>query len=269
MPELPEVESIRIQLEPLIVGNTIKNGIFFPSPKFEQAVFAKNCLISSADRLGKYLIIRLLRNTKELDLIIHLGMTGSLSVTKKFTSDPHVRAEWTLDNGQVLRFRDVRRFGRIAVVTKGDYKTLPTLNHIGPEPFDSELTAKVFYNSLSASRSPIKTKLLSQKIIAGLGNIYVDESLWRAKINPAVRRIGIERAEILLMHIRNVLREAIDNGGTTFRDYRTPDGLTGRNQFRLDCYGRYGSPCKFCSSILSKRIIGQRSTTWCPSCQRL
>ena len=106
-----------------------------------------------------------------------------------------------------------------------------------------------------------------QRVVAGLGNIYVDESLWRARVNPAVRRIGERRSEILLLSIREVLNEAIINGGTTFRDYRTPDGLTGKNQHNLDCYGKTGQPCKNCSSTLKGRLIGQRSTTWCPQCQ--
>ena len=204
---------------------------------------------------------------KRKELIIHLGMTGSISVTEKKSNDPYVRAEWELDNGLFFTFRDIRRFGRIAFVDPGNYKSLPTLNSIGPEPFDPDLTSNSFYKSLSSSKSQLKTKLLSQRVVAGLGNIYVDESLWRARVNPAVRRIGERRSEILLLSIREVLNEAIINGGTTFRDYRTPDGLTGKNQHNLDCYGKTGQPCKNCSTTLKGRLIGQRSTTWCPQCQ--
>ena len=271
MPELPEVESIRSQLEPLITGKTILNGYSFPSKKFLQAKLSSGFLVRDVNRRGKYLIINLEKesgrkiNLKEL--IVHLGMTGSLSVVEEKSDDPYIRAEWELNDGQILLFRDIRRFGRIAVVDPGDYKSLPTLDNIGPEPFDPKLSADSFYASLSSSRSCIKTKLLSQRIVAGLGNIYVDESLWRSRINPVARRIGKERSETLLISIREVLSQAIDNGGTTFRDYRTPDGLTGKNQHNLDCYGRAGKACRNCSHVLKNRIIGQRSTTWCPQCQ--
>lgn len=271
MPELPEVESIRRQLEPLILGKTLIDSYSFSSKKFEQAKLASGFHIEAVNRRGKYLIITLENELaieeKCKELIIHLGMTGSISVTEKKSNDPYVRAEWELDNGLFFTFRDIRRFGRIAFVDPGNYKSLPTLNSIGPEPFDPDLTSNSFYKSLSSSKSQLKTKLLSQRVVAGLGNIYVDESLWRARVNPAVRRIGERRSEILLLSIREVLNEAIINGGTTFRDYRTPDGLTGKNQHNLDCYGKTGQPCKNCSSTLKGRLIGQRSTTWCPQCQ--
>ena len=227
--------------------------------------------MQTVKRRGKYLLVGLEKKLdgkiKLKELIIHLGMTGSVSIVNEKSDDPYVRAQWQLNDGQILLFRDIRRFGRIAVVNPNDYKSLPTLNHIGPEPFDPKLTVTSFHRSLSSSRSYIKTKLLSQRIIAGLGNIYVDESLWRSHINPLARRIGKERSGALLVSIREVLAEAIENGGTTFRDYRTPDGLTGKNQHNLDCYGRAGRACNNCSSILKNRIVGQRSTTWCPQCQ--
>ena len=271
MPELPEVESIRCQLEPLIAGKTILTGDSFRSKKFLQAKLASGFYVKKVERRGKYLILNLEKELNQKikfkELIIHLGMTGSVSVVEEKPDDLYIRAQWQLNDGKILLFRDIRRFGRVAVVDPGDYKSLPTLNGIGPEPFDPKLTAVSFYEALSSSRSQIKTKLLSQRIIAGLGNIYVDESLWRSKINPVARRIGKERSQKLLISIREVLHEAIENGGTTFRDYRTPDGLTGKNQHNLDCYGRAGEACKSCSSILKNRVIGQRSTTWCPQCQ--
>ena len=148
MPELPEVESIRSQLEPLITGKTILNGYSFPSKKFLQAKLASGFLVRDVNRRGKYLIINLEKesgrkiNLKEL--IVHLGMTGSLSVVEEKSDDPYIRAEWELNDGQILLFRDIRRFGRIAVVDPGDYKSLPTLDNIGPEPFDPKLSAEFF-----------------------------------------------------------------------------------------------------------------------------
>ncbi len=194
-------------------------------------------------------------------------MTGGLSVPPRLPDDSHVRAWWSLDTGGFLVFRDVRRLGRVAVVEAGDHAGLPTLHHLGPEPFDPALDGRRFHALLAASRRRVKTSLLSQRPIAGVGNIYADESLWRARINPSARRVGPGRAADLLAAIRDVLTEALDNGGTTLRDYRTPDGAAGRNRPRLTCYGRSGQPCTACGTMLVSKQLDQRTTTWCPSCQ--
>ena len=194
-------------------------------------------------------------------------MTGALHVDDAPPRDPYERASWDLVDGRILWFRDVRRFGRIAVVPAGEYRSLPTLDHLGPEPFDPSLDGRRFHRALAASRRRIKTQLLSQRPIAGVGNIYADEALWRAGIHPGARRVGTARAEALLGHVRDVLAEALDHGGTTLRDYRTPDRSSGRNQHRLDCYGRSGRPCRRCATPLTARELDQRTTTWCPRCQ--
>ena len=278
MPELPEVETVRRQLEPLITGSRIVDAGAHPSARFCDAVEARGHRISRVDRRGKYLLMGLApcdeagdgtagTHSAERELVMHLGMTGGVHVGRTLPDDPYTRAWWSLDDDRFLVFRDVRRFGRIAVVARGEHSSLPTLHRLGPEPFDPTLDAATFHAALAVSRRRIKTNLLSQRPIAGLGNIYADESLWRAGISPSARRIGPERAGRLLQAIRDVLTESLANDGTTLRDYRTPAGSTGRNQDHLDCYGRGGEPCHLCGAVLVSRSIDQRTATWCPVCQ--
>ena len=201
------------------------------------------------------------------ELVVHLGMTGQLRMRPTEVIDPHVRAWWALDDGRVLELRDVRRFGRVGVVTAGEYASLPTLAAQGPEPWDVALDGGGLWRNLRASNARIKTQLLSQRPIAGVGNIYADEALWRAGIHPGRRSITRVEADRLLRALRQVLEQGIANGGTTLRDYRTVDGGTGRNQLELGCYGRAGEPCRRCGSELRRSVIDARGTTHCPVCQ--
>lgn len=179
----------------------------------------------------------------------------------------HDRAWWTLDNGSVLIFRDIRRFGRIRVVDYGNYTEIPTLANLGPEPFDTAFTPEQLYKALKSSKRRIKTQLLSQRPVAGLGNIYADEALWLAQIRPNVRTITKAAAQRLHKSCIEVLREGIKNGGTTLRDYRQPDGSSGDNQHHLYCYGRAGQNCLRCQTTLKSAKFDGRTTTWCPTCQ--
>jgi len=263
VPELPEVETVRRQLEPLVLGRRIVEGWGHPSPKFSSAVFAAGATIQAVDRRGKYLLLGL---DDERELIVHLGMTGQLRI-RDGVLDPYVRAWWTLDDGRVLELRDVRRFGRLAVVTAGEWGSLPTLAAQGPEPWDVVLDDGGLWRNLRRSSVAIKTSLLSQRPIAGVGNIYADEALWRAGIHPGRRSLSRPQAERLLMELRAVLEQGIANGGTTLRDYRTPDGEPGRNQLELGCYGRAGEPCLRCGTELRRTVLQGRGTTHCPTCQ--
>ena len=182
-------------------------------------------------------------------------------------ADAYVRAWWRLDNGEVLCFRDVRRFGRIAVCDRGDYRDLPTLAAMGPEPLDPGVDAAAFWQASRRSSQRIKTQLLSQRLIAGVGNIYADEALFLAHINPAARAISKPRAERLLAALRDVLIASIERGGSTLRDYYSLEGA-GDNQKYFVCYGRAGEPCVRCGAELRRRVLDQRSSTWCPQCQR-
>ncbi len=247
-----------------MVGRRITEGWGHPSVKFSSAPFASGATIETAGRRGKYLLLGL---DDARELVVHLGMTGQLRL-RPGELDPHVRAWWSLDDGRTLELRDVRRFGRIGVVPVGDYATLPTLAMQGPEPWDPVLDDGGLWRSLKRSRARIKTQLLSQRPLAGVGNIYADEALWRAGVHPARRSITRREADVLLLELRSVLEQGIANGGTTLRDYRTVEGEPGRNQLELWCYGRAGEPCGRCGTELRRSVIDARGTTHCPTCQR-
>ncbi|MEX0766924.1 MAG: zinc finger domain-containing protein, partial [Microthrixaceae bacterium] len=163
---------------------------------------------------------------------------------------------------------DVRRFGRIAVVIAGDHTSLATLAVLGPEPFDSACTPEYLRSHINASKRSVKTQLLAQRVVAGLGNIYVDEALWRSQIHPAARKITVLQSQRLCEAMRQVLQAAIRNGGTTLRNYRDAEGGSGTNQRYLDCYGRAGQACARCDTTLKRIVIDARATVFCPSCQR-
>ncbi len=266
MPELPEVETIRRQLEPRLVGRRITEAGGHPSEKFLPAHEAAGTTVAGVARRGKYLVIAL---SDGRELVVHLGMTGRLQFAAAAPpSDRYVRAWWGLDDGTALELHDVRRFGRVRVVPAGCYDTIPTLAQLGPEPLSEEFSAEGLWAALHRSKRRVKTQLLSQRPVAGLGNIYADEALWRSGINPAKRRITRTEAAALHAAIGDVLRQAISHRGTTFRDYRTLVGSGGDNLAHLDCYGRRGEPCRRCGSGLRSRVLDARNTTYCPACQR-
>ena len=271
MPELPEVETIRRQLEPLVVGRRLISAWAFPHPKFTPALEVEGATITGTARRGKYLLLPL---DDGRELIVHLGMTGSLRVRPAGdVGDAYVRAWWGLEGpdgsgvpGQALEYRDVRRFGRLAVAEDGHYAG--TLAVQGPDALDPRLTAEDLWRALKRSRRVVKTQLLSQRPIGGVGNIYADEALWRARIHPAKRTVTRAQAAALLDAVRAVLTGSLHHGGTTLTTYRDVDGLPGRNQQRLHVYGQAGLPCPRCGTELRSQVLDGRTTTWCPTCQR-
>jgi formamidopyrimidine-DNA glycosylase len=310
VPELPEVETIRRQLRPHLRGARVVDAWSFPSAKFDDAPRAVGGRVTDVERRGKYLLIGLDLpdltpepapvRTEEPDgrtaeLIVHLGMTGRLSVGGESNeghatipsgrragvsadwptatlhppaTDQHLRARWWFEDGRSLRFDDVRRFGRVAVVPAGDHRRLPTLDALGPEPFDDEFDPGHLRREVNRSRRALKTQLLGQRVVAGVGNIYADEALWTAGIHPASRRLTLAAAAHLHAALREVLTRGIENGGTTLRDYRDASGGAGHNQHHLECYGRAGAPCRRCGATLLHTVIDARSTTFCGTCQR-
>ena len=216
MPELPEVETIRRQLGPKITNRTITGAGSHESAKFLPARKTKGKRFLQLRRRGKYLLAELADQT---ELVVHLGMTGQLKVTEtddqRSVGSDYERAWWLLDNNKTIIFRDVRRFGRIALVKKGDYSQIPTLRDMGPEPFSPELTGEELWRRTKGRKERIKTQLLGQRLIAGVGNIYADEALFYAGINPSVRSITRAQAERLLQSLQMVLSQAIDMGGTS------------------------------------------------------
>ena len=271
MPELPEVETIRRQLRPRLLGRTVTEAGSHPSAKFTPARAITGASITEVGRRGKYLLIEL---DDDRELVIHLGMTGRVTFRPGGPDDsnPHLRAWWALDGAdtppEVMEFIDARRFGRLRVVPTGEYQSIPTLASAGPEPWDPALTAQRFWDAIRASKRSIKTQLLSQKPVAGVGNIYADEALWMAEINPVRRSLSLERAERLLEAVQTVMSQGIDSGGTTLRDYRNAEGGQGANQYALAAYGRAGLPCLRCGETLQSRVIDARTTVWCVTCQR-
>ncbi|HET6952746.1 MAG TPA: bifunctional DNA-formamidopyrimidine glycosylase/DNA-(apurinic or apyrimidinic site) lyase [Acidimicrobiales bacterium] len=271
MPELPEVETIRRQLEPLVVGRRLGEAWAFPHPKFTPALQVPGALVERVARRGKYLLIGL---DDDRELVVHLGMTGSLRVRPAGdTGDAYVRAWWALSAregergrpGEVLEYRDVRRFGRLAVAEGGVYAG--TLAVQGPDALDPTFGPDDLWRALRRSHRAVKTQLLSQRPLAGVGNIYADEALWRARIHPARRTVTRAQATALLAALRDVLTSSVRYGGTTLSDYRTVDGSPGRNQQRLDVYGQAGLPCPRCGTPLRSMVLDARTSTFCPSCQ--
>ncbi len=285
VPELPEVESIRRQLAPELTGRRIEATWWDPHPSARRhdVARAEGMRVIDVTRRGKFLLCPLTAGAPHddnrasgaiaaqpvLELVLHLGMTGALRIETSGVTGPHDRATLQLDDGRVLVFRDVRRFGRISVVDVGDYaSTIPTLARLGPEPLEDEFAVEPFAAALRTSTAPVKALLLGQRVVAGVGNIYADEALWRAGIAPDSRHVGPRRAQRLHTAIRKVLTDAIDHEGTTFRDYQMVNGASGRHADHLDVYGKSGLPCRRCGTLLRRSIVAQRGTTSCPRCQR-
>ena len=278
MPELPEVESVRRQLDPELAGRRVLEVWWdeHPHARFSDVDLLVGRQVLRVDRRGKFLVCPLdpTQEGDQLELVLHLGMTGSFHLLPNEDARAtdggmsHVRARFVLDDGRTLLFRDPRRFGRVSVVPAGDYTRVPTLATLGPEPLSEAFDLAAFQAALRRTRSPVKARLLDQRLVAGVGNIYADEALWRARIHPASRQVGHDRAARLHAAIRAVLSAAIEREGTTFRDYRTLQGERGGYADLLDAYGRAELPCTRCGTPLRRTVVAQRGTTFCPACQR-
>jgi len=238
-----------------------------PGPKYAGLERASGQRILRVERRGKFLILPLSEGD---DLIIHLGMTGILSPEPP---PKHVRVRLELDPGPnpALYFQDVRRFGRFLVVPSGLYDSLPTLHAMGPEPLEASFTAPAFYRALQASAVPVKPYLLSQRPVSGVGNIYADEALWRARVHPLTpsRVVSKAKAYALAGAIREVLAASLEFRGTTLQDYRTVNGEVGGYLAQLQVYGQPDAPCPRCGRPITKTVVGGRGTHFCGHCQRL
>lgn len=270
IPELPEVETVRRALEPWLSKRTILKAERLsapPGPKYADLERASGQRIEAVNRRGKFLILPLSGGD---DLVIHLGMTGIL------TAEPvakHLRVRLHLDSEErpALHFQDTRRFGRFLVVPTGDYKSLPTLQAMGPEPLSDAFNAAGLAEALQRSSVAVKTYLLSQKPVSGVGNIYADEALWASKIHPLTpaNRVHKRQIPLLVTMIKDVLEASIKAQGTTLRDYRTVNGELGAYSSALNAYGQKEEPCPRCGTLISKIVIAGRGTHFCPKCQRL
>lgn len=291
MPELPEVETIVRALRPRISGRVVTDAWGHGSPKFQSAVLAHNMVVLDARRRSKFILVSLARPahcdgplahgatevtaaTRDVDawLVVHLGMTGRLEFTD-VTVEPHrhCRAWWSLEAttsypATRLCLVDARRFGRALVVPQ--LSDVPALTRLGPEPLD-DFDDLAFARRLTQRASPVKTLLLSGSLVAGVGNIYADEALWRSRVHPLERNVSVVRGRRLAHAIVEVLTQGVKNRGTTLRDYKTLDGTSGDNAGSLACYGRAGLPCFRCCKDLQSVVISGRTSTFCPRCQRL
>jgi formamidopyrimidine-DNA glycosylase len=272
MPELPEVETVRARLEPVLTGRRFERveihdpRLVRPYEPAEVAAELEGERVAAVERRGKYLIFRFESGRV---LLIHLRMTGSLRHTSgDLAEDPHRRAVVRLDNGSDVAYRDVRRFGTWLLLEPGELE--PYLGtRVGEEPLDALFTAARLGERLARRRAPIKSALLDQRTLAGMGNIYVDEALWRAKVHPLRAAESLDRNELRRLHkaVRAALEAGIARQGSTLRDYALPDGGSGSMQHEFKVYGREGEPCDRCGTPISKTRVAGRGTWFCSTCQ--
>ncbi|MDX2004580.1 MAG: DNA-formamidopyrimidine glycosylase [Meiothermus sp.] len=266
MPELPEVETTRRILEPHLLGKIILALEHADPDRYRRTELAHGRTVTATSRRGKYLILSL---DQGLEAIVHLGMTGGF----RFAPHSHTRVSVRLEN-ETLYYTDPRRFGKWWVVDAGDYAEIDLLNRMGPEPLGEAFTPESLRKSLRRTRRKIKEVLLSQEAVAGVGNIYADESLWMSKIHPERPADSLTPPEVRQLHanIRDVMGRAVTAGGSTLSDatYQQPDGSPGYFQFDHNAYDREGRPCNHqgCSSRIKKIVVGGRGTHFCPACQK-
>jgi formamidopyrimidine-DNA glycosylase len=275
MPELPEVETIRLKLEPHLVGrrfDRVEIGDARLVRPFEPGAVAAELegeRVLALERRGKYLIVRFESGRA---LLIHLRMTGSLrhAAKGKLGDDPHRRAVVRLDDGSDVAYRDVRRFGTWQLLEPGELESYLD-DRLGVEPLERAFTTRRLGRQLEGRRAPIKAALLDQRTVAGLGNIYVDEALWRAQVHPLRPAGTLAEDELarLTRAIKEALKTAVRRQGASLRDYSTPDGEQGTMQDRFRVYDREGHPCQRCGTPIDKIRTAGRGTWYCPNCQRL
>lgn len=265
MPELPEVETVARELKKTIIGKTINyiEPIWIKSFENNSDLNVSEQKVISIDRRGKYLIICLEKSY----LVVHLRMTGQLLYfdnEKETNLDDYIRVIIKFHYGMLL-FKDVRKFGRIYHVE--NIKSF--LSHIGPDALDENFTEKCFANKLQSSKMSIKAFLLSQKFVSGMGNIYTDEVLFLSKVHPSTIAANIpkKRRKNLFINMQSVLKNSVQNMGSTISDYRDPAGKKGKNQYYFNVYGRDGMACKVCESNIVKMKFAGRGTHYCPKCQ--
>jgi len=271
MPELPEVETVRRGIEPHVVGQTIETVIVrerrlrWPVPA-RLGTALRGQIVTGVGRRGKYLLLSVPTGT----LLMHLGMSGSLrNVDASSPPGPHDHLDLVFDDGRALRLTDPRRFGSVHF-TKRPPQQHRLLRDLGPEPLSGDFSGAYLHERARGRRAPVKQFIMDGKVVVGIGNIYASESLFEAGIHPAraAGRVSARRYARLAAVIKVVLARAIRAGGTTLRDFTGSDGRPGYFRIRLRVYGREGEPCPRCETPIRSVVIGQRSSFYCPACQR-
>lgn len=270
MPELPEVETTRRGIAPFLTGRRIRALVVREARlrwPVDPGLNARldGASIEAVDRRAKYLIIHTGRGC----LLWHLGMSGSLRViTDGRAPDRHDHLDLVLDSGDCLRFNDPRRFGFL-LWTEAPLAEHPRLASLGPEPLSEAFNGDALYRRSRGRRMPVKGFLMDAATVVGVGNIYASEALFEAGIHPRrpAGRVGRARYRALVTAVKRILAAAIEQGGTTLRDFSDSDGRPGYFRQSLAVYGREGAPCPQCGTAIRREVIGQRSTFFCPSCQ--
>ena len=270
MPELPEVETTRRGLAPHLVGRRVVELVVrqprlrWPVPA-ELVAGLRGQRIEGIERRAKYLLV----HVEPGSALLHLGMSGSLRVLPAPTPvAAHDHVDWSLDSGHVLRYTDPRRFGSQLWQPRGEVH--PLLAGLGPEPLSDAFDGDLLWVRSRGRRAAIKLFLMDQAVVVGVGNIYASEALFAAGVHPKRAAGSISRARYarLADEVKRILAHAITRGGTTLRDFISPDGLPGYFEQELFVYGREGEPCRVCGTPIRASVIGQRSTFHCPRCQR-
>jgi len=273
MPEIAEVETVRNTLKLRILNKKIKNvKIYYPPIVMNSLEEMQNTLIGHSfiniKRIGKWLMFE----TDTHFLLSHLRMEGKYFI--KSENDPkekHEHVEILFEDGISLRYHDTRKFGRMKLVLKEELYEFEGIKKQGIEPISDDLTKEYLYEKISKKNIPMKTILLDQTIISGLGNIYADEVLFASRINPLKKgaQITLDDCERIVMSSKKVIERAIEMGGTTIRSYTSSLGVTGRFQQELMVHKRENEPCKVCGTIIKKEVVGGRSTYYCEHCQEM
>lgn len=268
MPELPEVEVSRLGISPHLTAQHIvrvdvrQRQLRWPVP--QEVLDLHQQPVLSVQRRAKYLLIEVPTGM----LIIHLGMSGNLKVLPERTpAGKHDHVDVVLSSGMLLRLNDTRRFG--AVLWQAKDTTHPLLAQLGPEPLTEAFTAEHLYQCCQKRSSAIKLVLMDNAVVVGVGNIYANESLFKAGILPTkpARQLTLAQCAVLTERVKTILAQAIRQGGTTLRDFAQADGKPGYFKQELWVYGRGGAPCLSCQTVLTEVRLGQRSTVFCQSCQ--
>ncbi|MEO6952420.1 MAG: bifunctional DNA-formamidopyrimidine glycosylase/DNA-(apurinic or apyrimidinic site) lyase [Polyangia bacterium] len=273
MPELPEVETVRRSLEPRLYDGSV-DDVQTSALALRQRTLSASELqplvgarFVGARRHGKYLM---LDTSSGHTLLVHLGMTGQLLLSPRSdTLRPHTHVRLSLSSGLELRYVDARRFGSVRVYPTASVADTDELSALGPDPIAGSFPREAFVTSLRATTRDLKSALLDQKLVAGLGNIYVSEALFEARLSPRRKAHRLKLGEAAALHtaIVSVLARGVANRGTTFSDYVDSNGERGSNQHTLHVYGRDGEPCRVCAKPIVRIVQGQRSTFFCSSCQ--
>lgn len=270
MPELPEVETTRSGIEPHIQGRAIQKLVIrnpnlrWPVPNFLPDMIEGE-VVQSVSRRGKYILLQLSMGS----VMIHLGMSGSIRIVDpKHPVEKHDHLDFCFSGGKVMRFTDPRRFGSVLWQPQGEIHEL--LHKLGPEPLSDEFNVDYLKQKCEGRKTAIKQLIMDSHIVVGVGNIYATEALFLAGIDPRRVAGNIAKARLseLLIQIKKVLAAAIEQGGTTLKDFVGGDGKPGYFKQKLNVYGRKGEPCVQCMAPLSEVRLGQRSTVFCKHCQR-